>query len=350
MAASSTSPCVALPATKAQTVYPAGIAYNDTAPQIAADDDLRFLHDQTRRYMTSRAWERLGSASFYLDLKVGSWYEACAQAFSNGPMNTLFLFPGRRDLRTLQQAGMAEPPPGTIFAELHDPTPGFQVITPDGWLPPERRETRLLALAFAAMTDLAAGGNTSVETEAAGELVMPGGGRGRYRARRAPAHPDADRFVPITGLLREDLYGHEECTVSLMRMPWPEYRGVRERAVIYRAATDPFQDRSELIPLVVLSGSADLATGIAGKLQAAEPLGITFAERDGALAMILPGLKDSYLLMEAGEQREEVLLWWHGTKSSGGAYALMVTDSPPDPPAQWHPLTVLAVFEFGKVR
>ncbi len=132
-----------------------------------------------------------------------------------------------------------------------------------------------------------------------------------------------------------------------MRIPWPEYSGVRERAAIYRTLKDPFQDRSEMIPLVVLSGSADLATGIAGKLQAAEPLGITFAEKEGVLAMILPGLRDSYLLLEAGEQREEVLVWWHDTKSSGGASALMVTDTPPHPAAQWHPTTVLAVFEFG---
>lgn len=335
------------PATKAQIEYPAGIDYNGTAPQAA--DDLRFLHDQTRRYMSSRASEHLGSASFYLDLKVGSWYEACAQAFSSGPVNALFLFPGRRDLRSLQEAGMAEPPPGTIFAELRDLTPGFQVITPDGWLPLERRETRLLALAFAAITELAASSNASVEPEVVGELAMPGGSRGRYRARRAPAHPDADHVVPIMGIPRVDLYGDGECTISLMRLRWPEYRGLRERARICSEAKE-LQDLSEMVPLVVLSGSADLATAIAGKLEAAQPLGITFGELDRVLTMILPGLKDSYQIMEAPEQREEVLVWWHGTKSAGGAYALVVTDTPPDPAVQWHPTTVLAVFEFGTQR
>ncbi len=242
---------------------------------------------------------------------------------------------------------MAEPPPGTIFAELRDPAPHFQVITPDGWLPPERLETRLLALAFAAMSDLASGGSAPVDTEAAGELVLPGGARGQYRARRAPAHPDADNSVTIGGLLRDDLYGDEECTATLMRLPWPEYRVLRERAVTHRALKDPFKDLTETIPVVVLSGSAELATGIAGKLQAAEPLGITFGEKDGVLAMILPGLKDSYLLTQVEEEREEMLVWWHGTKSSGGAHALMVTDTVPDPAAEWHPTTVQAVYEFG---
>ncbi len=244
---------------------------------------------------------------------------------------------------------MAEPPPGTIFAELRDLTPGFQVITPDGWLPLERRETRLLALAFAAITELAASSNASVEPEVVGELAMPGGSRGRYRARRAPAHPDADHVVPIMGIPRVDLYGDGECTISLMRLRWPEYRGLRERARICSEAKE-LQDLSEMVPLVVLSGSADLATAIAGKLEAAQPLGITFGELDRVLTMILPGLKDSYQIMEAPEQREEVLVWWHGTKSAGGAYALVVTDTPPDPAVQWHPTTVLAVFEFGTQR
>jgi len=72
-----------------------------------------------------RVWERLGSQTVNLDLKVGSWYEACAQAFAKGPMNVLFLFPGRRDLRALQQAGLREPPTGTIFAELGEKFVGF---------------------------------------------------------------------------------------------------------------------------------------------------------------------------------------------------------------------------------
>src|SRR5258708_23369018 len=95
---------------------------------MAANDDLRFVYEQARRFVSARPWERLAHASLYLDLKLGSWQEACAQHFSNGPMNVLFLFAGHRNLLDVQRAGMAEPPAGTIFLQLLDDRPSPATI------------------------------------------------------------------------------------------------------------------------------------------------------------------------------------------------------------------------------
>jgi hypothetical protein len=324
-----------------------GIAHNPTAPAAPLEQDLRFLDEQVGRYVTSRAWEGLGNGTLHLDLKVGSWYEASAQAFAKGAMNVLFLFPGRRDLRALQQAGLGEPPAGTIFAELGGGTPAFKIITPEGWLPLERRETQVLALALAAITHLDASG---VEPEASGDLTMPGGARGRYRVRLAPPDPDADQLVPVFGIARDDLYGdgEGECTLSMVNLGWADYEVLRQRARVCVKAPEPFRDTGDAFPLVVLSGTADLAHEVAGKLQAAVPLGIAFSEKEGVLAMMLAGRQDNYLLMEFDAEREQVLLWWHQVRTDSGAYAVVVTDNAPDASGRWDPTTVAAVFEFGR--
>jgi hypothetical protein len=96
------------------------VPHLDSHPQVAGEEDLRFLYEQARRYVEARPWEQLASASLYLDLKVGSWHEVCAQHFTNGPLNALVVFPGRRNLFENQKAGLAEPPAGTIFVELVD--------------------------------------------------------------------------------------------------------------------------------------------------------------------------------------------------------------------------------------
>ncbi len=331
---------------------------------MAANDDLRFVYEQARRFVSARPWERLAHASLYLDLKVGSWQEVCAQQFSTGSTNALFLFPGHRNLLDLQRGGMAEPPAGSIFVELLDdqappqtiaaardngwpvelrPVPAFRAITRNGWLPLERSQTRLLALAFAAITDFDGANALGPDAEVAGELTMPEATRGRYRARRAPGNDDG--MVPLMGMPRLDLYGDADCMLSFTTISWSEYWALRQSAPFCRAAKLPFEERGELIPLVTISGSRDEAAEIAQKLMAADPLAITFGESGDVLAAILVGLKASYMLLQAEEHREELMLWRHATRSSGGAHALVVEDKDAGQQPADQEASVRAIFE-----
>lgn len=98
--------------------------------------------------------ERLAGQAICMALKAGSWYQACSQGFDHDAgHHILFLFPGWRDMRDLQQAGLAQSPPGTIMAEPQDPDSTFQMADDDGWLPLDRFSGRLLALAIAAIID-----------------------------------------------------------------------------------------------------------------------------------------------------------------------------------------------------
>ena len=260
-------------------------------------------------------------------------------------MNVLFLFPGRRDLRAIQRAGLGEPPAGTIFAEFGETASAFKVISPEGWLPLERRETQLTALACAALTRLAAARDEP--SEAAGDVTLPGGVRGRCRVRLAPPVPDADQFVPVFGIARDDLY-EGESMLSMVSLGWTDYEVLRQRARVCVKAQEPFLDPSEPFPLVVLSSTTELAHEAARKLQMAEPLGIAFSEKEGVLALMLGGQQDNYLLAEFDAEREEVLLWWHKVKTYFGAYAVVIANDGPDASGRWDPTRVEAVFEFGR--
>jgi hypothetical protein len=101
-----------------------------------------------------------------------------------------------------------------------------------------------------------------------------------------------------------------------------------------------------LIPLATISGPADQVATIVDKLNAAEPLGISFPEMDGLLAAILAGLNESYVLLEPQDQREELMLWQHASRLAGGAYAVVVesTQAGQDP-GNANPESVLAIFE-----
>src|SRR2546425_609482 len=77
-----------------------------------------FVFEQARRYVMARPWERLAGASLYLDLKVGSWHQACVEHVGDGRRSIALLFPGHRNMRDFQREGLAEPPVGTIFLEL----------------------------------------------------------------------------------------------------------------------------------------------------------------------------------------------------------------------------------------
>jgi hypothetical protein len=192
------------------------------------------------------------------------------------------------------------------LAELGGPEPAFQVITPGGWDSLERRETQLLALTFAAVSHLEASGAES--SEASGELKLPGGARGRYRVRPAPADPDADGNVPLFGIARTDLYPEGEATLACMHLAWSDYDALRQGARLYMEAKEPLRDPDDGFPVVVLSVAADLTQEVAGKLKAAEPLGIAFSEMEGSLAMMLGGLQDTYVLTVFGQEREQLQL------------------------------------------
>jgi hypothetical protein len=329
--------------------YSPRIAQAVSDPEVV-DEDTRFLCEQAQRYLSARPWDRLGSQAIYMMLKVGSWYQACAQAFTSDSSNVLFLIPGWRNLRDLQKAGFTGPPPGTVFAELHEADPTFQLIESEGRLPVDRFSGQMLALALAAMVELNAA-DPSPETEIRGDLRLPGDVRGRYRAVQAPADPDADRAVPMMSVLRHDLYADGDCTVSFMHIRWDEYRALCGRAQLRVPSPEPFEDQGESIPVIVLSASIKEAWSIADKLHTARPLGIAFGETEDGLSVMVAGPNAGYVLMSTQEEASGVLAWWHsGTDSSGGASALMVVDTTPDQSSldRWLPTHVLAVFEFGR--
>jgi len=333
---------------------------HNSRSRVAELSDLRFVYEQARRYVMARPWERLAGASLYLDLKVGSWLEVCAQHLTNGQNNVVFVFPGHRNMLDFQRAGLSEPPAGTIFIELIDdqsvtpadagisdygwptalrPIPAFQTITPYGWSPLERGQLRLLALAFAAITQFDAAADDARNPEIDGQLTMPGEARGRYRARRAPG--DKDSHIPLMGIPRNDLYGDSDGSLSFSLVPWAEYSALLSEARLVRPAVHAFDDGAD-IPLVEISGAANETATIAQKVKAADPLGVAFSDTPhGSHAAILIGLKDTYMLVDTEDGQEELALWRHNVESSGGAYAIVVRDGQVESNGD----TVHAIFE-----
>ena len=317
------------------------------------DEDTRFLQEQARKYLAARPWERLVGQTTYMALKAGSWYQVCAQAFDNpAGSHILLVFPGWRDMRELQKAGLGQPPPLTIMAELDDPESSFQRADDEGWIPLDRFSGRLLALAMAAIVDLAAAEGPR-DTEIKGELQLPGRVRSRYRAVLKPADPGDEHLVPITSKVRMDLLHEGDSTLSFMTLGWDEYRKLSQRAQLRVPAAEPFEDRGETIPVVLISDPIERAWPIADKLHAAELLGLSFAPMGASLGLLAIGPKDGYCLTVLNEEAAAVRAWWQAsTESSGGAVALMVVDTTPDPNRleRWVPANVLAVFEFGRQR
>ena len=307
------------------------------------DEDLRFLQRQAQEYLTSRAWEGLAGDSLALFLKAGSWYEARAQAMHSEAINAVFLFPGSRDMPALQKAGMAEPPAGTILAEMGQADPKFAVMDPAGWVQPSRLETRLMALAFAAIRTAA----SSSAQQTAGDLTLPGQVRGRFRAVRIKPDPEAGQMV--MGIPSFDLYGPGgDCTATMLTVGWPEYATMRGRAEHYQGVGNRFEDAGSPISVLVLSGAPNPAE-VREKLRASDPRGLTFGEMEGALTVLAGGLKETYVVMQSIDEREQILLWWHDATSRGGAHAIVVAEPTPDlDQMPWDPGRVYAVFEFGK--
>ena len=259
-------------------------------------------------------------------------------------MNVVFLFPGSRDLRRLRQAGMAEPPAGTVFAQLHEPDPRFMVISAEGWAEPDRLEGRLMALAFAAIRAVA----VDSKGEASGELLLPGGVHGRYAALRLASDPEDEQLV--MGRPRFDLFGQGDCAATMLNLDWLDYEALRDHSQHYQGVGDRFKESRQPIPVMVLSGAPDPAT-VTAKLQACDPRGLTFGEMEGALTVLAGGLKHSYVVMQTLDEREGVLGWWYGVRSNGGAHAIVVAEPIPEIGSdRWVPSTVFGVFEFGRQR
>lgn len=317
------------------------------------DEDTRFLQEQARRYLAARPWERFSGRAVYMALKAGSWYQVCAQTFDNaGGRHILLVFPGWRDMRDLQRAGSAQPPPLTVMAELADPVSTFQMADDDGWLPIDRFSGRLLALAFAAIIDLNAAGSPP-DTEISGELRLPGKVRGRYRAVLKPADSEDDRLMPVMSKVRMDLLQEGDSTLTFMNLSWETYRALSKRTQLCVPSPEPFEDRGQSIPVVVVSDPIERAWTVADKLHAAEPLGLAFVPMAAQVGLVVVGPKDGYCLTILNEEAAAVRAWWKAsTDGSGGAVALIVVDTTPDPDRfdRWVPTNVLAVFEFGSQK
>lgn len=285
-------------------------------------------------------------------LKAGSWYQVCAQPFDNTGEHVLFVFPGWRDSRELHRAGFDQLPPLTIMAALADPVSSFQMADDDGWLPLDRFSGQLLALAMAAIIRLNAMGGP-IDTEVSGELQLPGRVRGRYRAVLKPHDPDDDRLVPVMSRIRMDLLEEGESTVSFMAVGWDRYHELSKRAQLVVRSRDPFEEHGQLIPVILISDPIERAWSVADKLHAAEPMGMTLAPMKDSLAVIVSGPEDGYCLTVLNEKAATARAWWQaGIEESGGAIALMIVDTTPDPDRveKWAPANVLAVFEFGSQK
>ncbi len=304
--------------------------------------DSRLLEAEAARLAQSPAWDRFSGGTVRLFLKAGSWYEATAQLMAQGEARVLFLFPGDNNLASLQQSGKAEPPGGSMFAEFRGSETSFRLISPAGWVPVDHFGSRLLALAFGAVTAAA----STTEQQTRGNLALPDGVRGQFIAVPVPPDPEAGQV--IMGMPRFDLYGEDECTLSLLNLDWSNYSGLRSRAEHRQSLGMPFENMGRSIPVFVISGPAADLGAVAGRLREADLKGITFSEIEGALAVLVAGLKDSYVLMQVDQQRETVLGWWYQVKSGGGAHAIVVADADPEGTAlSWDPARVIAVLEFG---
>lgn len=293
-----------------------------------------------------------------MTLKVGSWYQACAEAVANKTMNVILLIPGWRNMIDLQKAGATGPPPGTVMMELHDGEPAFQVLETHGPDPLDRRSARLLTLALAAMIDLAAA-DPSPETEVSGQLPLPGAIRGRYRAVRAPVDPEAADLVPVMSVIRNDLFSGGDATVSFMRVTPDGYRDLANQAghadspgPAPKVPIEDSRSAKESIPIVLISGEVKSAWSVADKLHAAKPLGIVFGETPDGFTAVVTGSPTSYVLMPSGPEALAARDWWQEeTRGSDGACALVVADTTPHPEDldRWNPAHVFAVFPFGKL-
>jgi hypothetical protein len=315
------------------------------APSID-EEDLGFLEEQARHALESGAWEKLGGDTLQLRLKASSWYERVATVMAVHIARVLFLFHDRRDLLALRQSGRADPPDGTIFAEfVEGRRPSYQMITERGWVPVDRVASRLLALTLAAISAAA----TSSEPEVSGELVFPGGARGRYSAKRVPPDPKSPQGT--TGIPRFDLYGGEDCTRATATMEWEEYESLRRRAEQVETVGEPFQDPGAPIPVFLISGSRQGLGAITGRLREARPKGIILYELEGTVVLVAEGLKDTYILTTANQDQAAIRMWGYEARANGGAHAIMVTDTAPTrEDERWEPSTVAAVFELGKQR
>jgi hypothetical protein len=285
-------------------------------------------------------------------LKAGSWYQVCAQPFDNNGEPVLLVFPGWRDSRELYRAGFDQLPPLTIMAALAGPASSFQMADDDGWLPVDRFSGQLLALAMAAIIRLNAMGGPT-DTEVTGELQLPGRVRGRYRAVLKPHNPDDDRLVPVMSKIRMDLLEEGESTVSFMTVGWDRYHELAKRAQLVVRSRDPFEEHGQLIPVILISDPIERAWSVADRLHAVEPMGMTLAPMKDSLALIVSGSEDGYCLTVLNEKAATARAWWQaGMEESGGAIALMIVDTTPDPDRadKWTPANVLAVFEFGSQK
>jgi hypothetical protein len=82
-------------------------------------------------------------------------------------------------------------------------------------------------------------------------------------------------------------------------------------------------------------------------------MGMTLAPVNDSLALIVSGPEDGYCLTMLNKEAAAARAWWQaGIEESGGAIALMIVDSTPDPDRvdKWAPANVLAVFEFGSQK
>ncbi len=338
--------------------------------------DSRFLFEQVRRYVERGPWLRWSDNLLLLELKVGAARnEVCAQIFGEGaPHRGLFLFPGRRGMRALFEAGMAEPSAGTILLQLYGEdetpahaaatarrygwpdgqalTPSFMTIRPDGWAHIERRQARLLAAALAGIIAHDARGSAAAEDETLGDLTFPEGSRGRYRVRKAPpAGPEAGGKKDSMVVARLELGGlvPEDSTITFAAMAWDLFRSVRQRARVHHPAKLPFKEVGERVPMIAIEASPRDGPVIARRLAEMKVRGLLIPEHEGNMMVTLMGEQRGYVVHVTEAHDERILRWRHLVRLADGAHIIVVTGSSPrmgtGEEERWEPEVVYGLFE-----
>jgi hypothetical protein len=281
--------------------------------------------------------------------------------------NVLALLPGHYTMvERLKMSGGPEPPAGTVMLMLLDgkTTPGWmqadarrlgwpdslsvipslRIITSQGWMELDHLETRLAALALAAIVDFVEQRADGTDRHVAGEVLLPGRVRGMYRARPVPDERNLKPTAIRTGM---DLWdGGFDGALSFYWTDWADFDRMRARARLLHEHERKLERTGQGLPLFFISSKDEReAAMVTQRLVSIDPISLMVHEVDGDLCVMVFGRQEGYLLLKADEDvREQAMLWWHDTKESSGAHALLVTDSPPTPDGM-SPATIHAIFE-----
>ncbi len=355
------------PALGAEDIFDSFIGFLAGRPQSLdppGPEDWLLLHQEALRYAEQEPWIRWADdIGLQLELRVGaSRTEMAASVLGNADMQYgLLLFPGRSipaELVTLAEGHSPRMPPGTIGFTLdavgvppeliararrygwpsdRTRTPLFLAFTEEGPQELDRRHAHLLALGQAAVRAHDARGPVPASgtgAETTGQMIFPGGRRGRFRVRLAPpssapapASPELLREVRMfSQRVRDDLLT-PRTLVRLGRVPWQVLEPLRRRAAVHQPAPAAVSPAGTGLPVIVLQPEPGAGRRMARRLEAAQPVGVTMINHDGKLLVTLLCEKAAFGLIEVDSADKAVTRLRKQLETMGGAHAVLVADA-----------------------